>query len=380
MRKYMLPLLCLTVLVHFQFADAFLQAQTAMIPGYHNVKSFGARGDGVTDDTEAILKAIAAARTGSFSQPTTKTAYIISNTTVFFPSGKYLLSQPLPASVNYLGEGGAILYQPDPAKDIISETHAWRWSARGISFQGGKSHLHIGNPNLDTGKLVIEDCAFYESADAAILIRKGSNSSQVHINDCTFLACEQTLVNHCDMTVLSNSWISTSRTMKNKAAILNHGILIMENSVGVPAVDPAADQRWIDNYEGVTCRNVRFGGEDGGMTIVVNFGPYISTYPVIPKFVILDTCFIYATGNPKRRCAVDCEEIPNQIVIRSCNGFVDLPAVRINDKLDLPKSLERAKSRPDCLRFSIEADQVELPLAARRLPDLLTPYLASSHR
>jgi len=372
-------LLFASTLVHIELAAPSLQAQTTN-PGFLNVKSFGAKGDGLTDDTQAILDTIAAARTTSFSQPTQKTAYIASNTTIFFPSGKYLLSQPLPASVNFLGEGGAILYQPDPEKDIISETGAWRWNARGISFQGGKSQLHIGNPNLDSGRLLIEDCAFYESADAAIRLRKGSNSSQVHINDCTFLACEQTLVNHCDMTVLSNSWITTSRTMQNKAVIENHGILLMENSVGAPAVNPDADQRWIDNYEGVTCRNVRFGGEDGGMTIVVNFAPYISTYPVIPKFVILDSCYIYATGNSKRRCAVDCEEIPNQIVIRSCNGFIDLPAVRINEKLDLPKYLERAKSRPNSLRFSIEADQVELPLSARQLPEPLTPYLASSHR
>lgn len=53
-------------------------------PGFRNVSEYGATGNGVTDDTAAILQALTAGRSPAFttSDPTV----------VYFPPGNYLVS------------------------------------------------------------------------------------------------------------------------------------------------------------------------------------------------------------------------------------------------------------------------------------------------
>jgi glucan 1,3-beta-glucosidase len=55
---------------------------------FRNVKSFGAKGDGVTDDTSAIVTALTQGRSSAFSLQTPATVY--------FPPGNYLVSATLP--------------------------------------------------------------------------------------------------------------------------------------------------------------------------------------------------------------------------------------------------------------------------------------------
>ncbi|KAG2185732.1 hypothetical protein INT43_002167 [Umbelopsis isabellina] len=60
---------------------------------YRNVKDFGAKGDGVTDDTAAINLAISSgSRCGDNCVPQSSTT---SPAVVFFPAGKYVVSKPL---------------------------------------------------------------------------------------------------------------------------------------------------------------------------------------------------------------------------------------------------------------------------------------------
>ncbi|KAG8893292.1 hypothetical protein FRB99_002073, partial [Tulasnella sp. 403] len=58
---------------------------------YRNVKDYGAKGDGVTDDTAAINRAISdQKRCGQGCPSSTRSPALI-----FFPSGTYLVSQPI---------------------------------------------------------------------------------------------------------------------------------------------------------------------------------------------------------------------------------------------------------------------------------------------
>jgi hypothetical protein len=161
--------------------------------------------------------------------------------------------------------------------------------------------------------------------------------------------------------------------MKDKAVIENHGWLVCEHICGVPMVTPENDQRWFDNYGGLTCRNFRFGGEFAGFTAVVNKVRYKSTYPVIPSYITMEACHCYCLGNRKRGAFIFCEEIPNQIVVRDCTGFPDLPVLRVRDDLDLDTYFDDAETRGEaCLRFLIGPEQVELRL--RDLPEQMRPY------
>lgn len=339
-----------------------------------NVRDFGAKGDGVTDDTAAIAAAFEAAKKTTISwQPIPGQSYVASYPVVYFPNGRYRLSKPLTPTCNMQGEGNPILEQPDPNTDIISNDYTWRWHISGFTFLGGRHQLNVGNPNIDTGRIAISNCVFQNASGVAINIGEKTASTQLVITDCIFITCRQVLVNHCDMARMADTWITTSPAMKEQAVFENHGWLLLEHICGVPAVVMDNDQRWIDNYGGVTCRNVRFGGEDGGFTAVVNKVRYDYTYPVIPSYVVLEDCNVYCINNPKRRAAIWLDEVPNQVIIRGCTGFPDLPAVKVSEHLDLNTYFRDAEARGEaCLRFYIDPAQVELRL--RDLPEQMKKY------
>ncbi|KAJ7084946.1 exo-beta-1,3-glucanase [Mycena epipterygia] len=75
---------------------------------FRNVKDFGAKGDGITDDTVAIIAAISAGnRCGGGSCPSSTTTPAV----VFFPHGKYVISAPIIAYY-YTQLIGDALYPP----------------------------------------------------------------------------------------------------------------------------------------------------------------------------------------------------------------------------------------------------------------------------
>ena len=352
---------------------------SAQTPAYRfNVRDFGAKGDGTTDDTAAIKAALAAAeKTVISEQPAPGQVYVNSLPVLFFPNGKYRLSEALTPSVHMTGEGNAVLYEPDATKDILAGTFVWRWRISGFTFLGGRDQISIGNTDTDSGRIVIDKCVFQNSAGVAVKMGDHSFSTQLTISDCVFYNCDQVLVSHCDMAKMGDTWISTAATMKNKAVIENRsGWMILENICGVPAVVPDNDQRWVDNYVGLTCRNVRFGGEGGGFTAVVNKVRYSYKYPVVPAYLTFEACHAYCWGNPKRRCLIYCEEVPNQIVVRDCTGFPDLPVLQVSEKLNLDTYFDDAEARGEaCLRYFFGPEQVELRL--KEIPEQMRPYLAN---
>jgi hypothetical protein len=376
--RYDLPILLALVLLAVSTSVRAEPPEHHARPTSFSVKDFGAKGDGQADDTKAIQAAFDAAAKKTWSEQPPGSIYFISMPVVFFPSGKYLVSETIKVGANVQGEGTAIVQQTTADKDIFSNAFTWRWQLSGLTFVAGRHHLEIGNPNIDTGRIIIEKCAFYNASGTAVRVREGSNSTQLTVRDCVFAHCDQALVNYCDVARLSDSWISTSPKMKDKAAIENRsGSLLLEDICGVPAVNPENDQRWIDNYSVVTARNFRFGGESAGFTAVVNFAPYDYTYPVIPTAVVLDSCDVYALGNPNRRAAVFCQQVSNQIVVRNCRGLCDLPVVRLSEQLDLDTYFDNAEQRRDCLRFLVGEENVEVFEANRDLPEPMRPYQAN---
>ena len=236
----------------------------------------------------------------------------------------------------------------------------------------------VNRPDKIRRKLYLQPLgAFYNARGTAIRLRQGSNSTQVSVRDGVFYNCDQALVNWCDLTSVADCWISSAQEMKDRAVIENHGVLTLANICGVPAVKAENDQRWIDNHGTLTARNFRFGGEGAGFTAVVNFAPYVYTYPVVGPGIVLDSCDIYALGNPKRKAAIFCEQVPNQIVVRNCRGLCDLPVVRVSDKLDLETYFDNAEQRRACLRFLIGDENVEVFDANRELPEPMRPYQAN---
>jgi hypothetical protein len=205
----------------------------------------------------------------------------------------------------------------------------------------------MGNNNLDTGHITVRDCHFYYSSDVAVKMRPGS-SAFFKVENCVFIGCEQAVYTSCDLNVIRDCWITSSTKMKDKAVIENHGVMHVENLLGVPGVNNT-DQRWIDNHSILRASGCRFGGEGAGFTPVVNFAKPSQW----PTSVTLDQCYIYSLGNVKRACAVYLEEIPNTIRITDCTGFMGRTwLVMASPNIDLDEFRKEYESAVKGVNFS----------------------------
>jgi len=329
-----------------------------------NVKDFGAKGDGKTDDTKAIRAALDAAAKRGRSRQYPGSAYYSTSPEVFFPSGHYIITEALPPSADTIrGEGHAVIEQKNPDKDIFYTDYAWRVAFKNLIFLGGRTHLNLGNPNIDSGFILIENCKFQMSRGPAIQVREGSNSTFTIIQNCQFIGCDQVLITYTDWTTMKDCWISGGAKQENEAMIENRGAkMVLEDIVGVPNVK-GLDQRWIDNYGSLTCKDFRFGGEGAGFTPVVNFAKY--SRQLGGPTVVLEDCWVSALGNPRRLAAIYCEEIPNLIEVRNCN-LAGVPAIEISKKIDLKNYFKNVK--PGMLQFKLVNNIGEF---AGQIPELL---------
>lgn len=338
------------------------QAQTT---GVFNVRDFGAKGNGRADDTKAIQTVLTAATERTRRETDTMELGGVvmfrhddvahaTGPEIVFPAGHYAISEALcPEGVDIIrGEGHAWIEQRNPDRDIFHSSRAHQQTFRGLTLKGGQSHLNLGNANNDKGFVLVENCRFYNSKGIAIQMRKGSCSTMLMIRECLVSSCEQVVVSYTDMTHMRDCWLTGGRSGDGALIVTRHDSnFTMENICGVPFVN-GYDQRWIDNYGTLICRNSRFGGEFAGFTPVVNFAKY---WPQAnASMVVLEDCWLVCgLGNNKRKCAVYCEEIPNRIDIRNCN-LIGIPPVLVSEKIN-PRTY--FKARPRMLKYTV-ADNV----------------------
>ncbi|MDD5704334.1 MAG: glycosyl hydrolase family 28-related protein [Kiritimatiellae bacterium] len=349
-----------------------------MTTEYLNVKRFGAKGNGKTDDTRAIQKALDAASDATITRQDTDAIpyvkgipaqcgyhYHSTGPEVFFPHGHYIVTAPLlPRKALALrGEGYPWIEQRDPEQDLVYSEESIRQNFTGLAFHGGRMHLNLGNRNEDNGLVRIEDCKFYGSKETAIRMRENSNSTELLVLRCQIVGCEQAVVSCTDIVHIREGWIAGGCS-GDGAQIVNRNMafLSLENLCLVPIVN-GYDQRWIDNHGNVVCRNVRFGGEEAGFTPIVNFSKYSPL--LLGNMVVMDSCWmVCGLGNAKRPCAISCEEIPNLIEVRNCN-LAGIPPVMVSPKIS-PKTY--FKVNPGMATYRFEGNTGEL---ADRIPAML---------
>jgi hypothetical protein len=317
--------------------------------GTVNVKDFGAKGDGATDDTAAIVAAAHAARI-NLSEPSPVGGYFQSGPVLVFPNGKYMISGEIPLNVlEVRGQGRAILFQTDQAKRILVCDNVWRLAIRNLTFSGGKNQIDLRNVNTDTGQIIVDHCRFYGATGFGVYT--DVLSTTVKITDCEFIRCRQTWHNgRSDQAVMRDCWVYSSSEAQNQAVIEHRGgTLTLENIVGVP--DPRAkNPRWVDNYGSILiCRSFRFGGEGGGFTPVHNYAKYSDS--LWGKSIVIEDCLVFANASYSANCAVYCYEVPNSIRI-SNSTLAGAAAVMVDPSLDLKRYFQ-ARS-PDMFSFQVD--------------------------
>ncbi len=214
-----------------------------------NVKDFGAKGDGISDDTAAIQKAAAESfRINNASLSFVGQRYHNggigdgAQREIVFPDGTYLVSDVVffKRDVVLRGVGKAVIKQTAPTKDIFYFHGAFRCRVTNLEFDGGKRQLLFWTANNDSANLRVQNCRFQNSSGAALealshrieengkwrtigayrIVREDgkeflkedvrdqakpfANSTLLVIEDCEFTNCRRAAEFRCDGSVIRN--------------------------------------------------------------------------------------------------------------------------------------------------------------------------------
>ena len=139
------------------------------------VTDFGAKGDGVADDTEALQRAADALadKNGNGIEPRyygkwwSKTDR--HQVRLVFPRGKYRITAPVffRCKAAVVGDGAEIVQQ-DPSSDSFYLCRGFNCRFSGFRFRGGKSQIRLCTHNNEGSHLYVGDCSFHGSSGSAI--------------------------------------------------------------------------------------------------------------------------------------------------------------------------------------------------------------------
>lgn len=333
-----------------------------------NVSDFGAKGDGIADDTAAINAAFAAMRKAAINtHPTLPRQWGGGEwfpgtcPAVVFPCGHYKISDAIDIAGHFSDQidrdmgahtirgDNAVIDQTDPEKDIFVSTYSVMTHITGFKFVGGRRQVWLDNPNV--GAFVkVTDCEFHESFDFAVVFGYRCNSTLVYMACCAFVNCEQWIYTMADMATFRDVTGGSRPGMSHKAAFdIRGGIVTMDNIMATPWAD-GVDQRFIDNRSSqLKLSNWRFGGEFGGFLPIRNFTKY--SRDLIGSSIVVDNCFLANQSNTKRPGVIYCDEVPNRIVVTN-STVVGIPVITVDPRIDLNTYFEGVSA--DNLKFVVE--------------------------
>jgi hypothetical protein len=318
-----------------------------------NVKTMGAAGDGITDDSVAIqnaLNATTAVNVGTYQGP----VGITSPQTVYFPSGLYRISQPIimPATCTLKGDNAVLIsFNNNVTNPTTATFNAFEFPdtydvcIEGIAFDRFSKAIYFSGGNLDSSRVNISRCVFLKN-DIGVALASGSTlclieKSKFYANRMAAdLAADKATVRDCWIESIEMSspanYASTGEEPR-PCQIKNSGILHFENNLLVPldTVPGTIEPAWINNYGSVTVEKTRQGGEAGSFTMVNNFSVNYSLHSGnnAPTSVVIKDSMCYAIyGNVygaqggfvyTQPAAVRFINIPNLTVVSNCTGFID---------------------------------------------------------
>lgn len=324
-RRYWLSLLLLMLALPGYAQQAY----------YINVKDYGARGDGVTDDTQAILEAFAQVRVRQMSFQgipgvyDKNAIYAGGSRILFFPLGHYRVSKPLEMGLSYvhiIGEKAVISPTKAAQKGSVGLTgRIWQGHFEGIQLMGFDTAFSINTSSVESGRQIIEDCDFVGNKVALNITSYGSITI---IRENRFVENQKVALLSGDKIDMSDNWISAGQLKgAHDAQIISNTVLHFDKNLLVPSMPAAGatEPAWINNYREVIITGARQGAETGSFTLVNNFAEY-KTDPLWPNCVIIKESECYGVyGNDKnyyQPAAVRLFKVPNMIVLQDMRGFI----------------------------------------------------------
>ena len=300
-----------------------------------NVKTFGAKGDSKTDDTDAIqaafdyvsstISAIDSGATVSFS-------------TIYFPKGVYIISKPINIGnrVRIVGERSIIRSSADWCIDHTNGYHGgtigWHTEISNMIFVGTngvrlntRQGDETAHANLDWGNIYFHNCIFQNQDGYAFV--GDVQSCLLKFNMCLFNGPLDVL---CDDFVMDTCWSNWRNYHSQEFVIFKGSKMYIDKCMFIPYAGNAnvSDERaWVGLYDYTipsghqgmsfaTIDKCNFGGEAAGISVVNNKTSYRSDMSHSCGVTILNSSLSFSSGY-----VVRLFEIPNQLVVRDCRGI-----------------------------------------------------------
>ncbi len=358
-----------------------------------SVKEFGAKGDGMADDSDAIQKAVnkVAELAKVYPRP-----WGAGFPELVFPEGEYRISKTIVLGSGLIpggglekgrptnnafsrgmgfayvrGEGKAVIRQDDPGADIFYVGVAYRTVIEKLSFEGGRCAINLWTGNQDLCMPIIRDCSFSGSSSYAIqtpYIKKLENgdfvgymkpgpdgkmadvddplakhflyhSTYLHIQRCQFKRCANILFTVADMALMEDCEIETSPDMKG-AAIKTGGMLKLERIDGLANVKEGNAQRWIDLDFGtqtwIIAQKLKLKGANGkGLCVVYGNDKFRLSTTINPHSLVIQDSEFDCSGCPEG-AAVLLNEVPNIVSLSNCvqTGAQPVKAIALAQEKD----------------------------------------------
>jgi hypothetical protein len=181
-----------------------------------------------------------------------------------------------------------MIRQLNAQSPIFVNAGVWRWRLQSISLVGGTNHIELGNGDIDQSFITVDNCNFANASQVVLLLGPSIASAQVTVSRSVFTANQQIVLNWCTSMTFVDVWIEGCGPIDcshDTPLFENYGGLFIERMVGVPEARPGSRTRWMDNIgseASISVRDSRFGGEGGGMLVVLNRASFLCVPAVAP--------------------------------------------------------------------------------------------------
>ncbi|UOF77229.1 pectate lyase superfamily protein [Caudoviricetes sp.] len=260
---------------------------------------WGAKGDGVTDDSAAIqafvdyIEANRSFVNNGFSG-SASVGYCD------FAAAVYRLSTTINVSSYITLTGQRALFKPDSGVDCFTFESSYQNRIDNIVIIGGRWGLVFETGNVDTSTITIENCEFQDQTSGHIQTSALSASTLFRIKHCKFYnnSSSSSFIGIDLMggnLHLTACWVTTAQKfIRNGDGLTGQGgTVILDDLFGVPRYAGNGGVTWVDNSASVLMRDCRFGGEADGAILVCN-EPVTAT----ATQVVIDNCGLFPGDVP----------------------------------------------------------------------------------
>ena len=280
---------------------------------------FGAKGDGTTDNALTLKAACDYIKTLQKRIPAYTNANQYSGVTLDLePGATYYLSASviIPGQCHVRGNNAAVF--SDAAITLFS-WYGWEGKISDVRFYKGAKAIVLNHGNVDQGVAVIENCSF--SGQTSLCVDStGASSTHLQLTDNKFVTAVPALYSECDVTTVTGGWITAQGAevsyFTSKSHLVADGVLMVPSMQGSPTEAQKQATYWFQvgtatQLRGnLTCRRVRFGGEDR-ISYLKSYAKAGSDVGGERWQIDIQNCLLGAIG------ALDLVEIPNALTIKN---------------------------------------------------------------